>query len=65
MRDDWAVELYAAIARQALRDYERDYHKQGIMDAARWLRLAGLLTEDGQLDTRGITQRRREEEQVA
>jgi hypothetical protein len=52
-RDEWAIELYAAVARQALKDHAVGYHKPGIFSAGKWLRLAGLLTDDG-IDTRGM-----------
>jgi hypothetical protein len=53
MRDDWAVELYAAVAKTAVKDYQTgDKHRQGIMDAGKWLRLAGLLGDDGTFDMR-------------
>jgi hypothetical protein len=64
MRDDWALDLLAHIAKQAIRDYRAGYRHQGVMDAATWLKLAGLMLEDGTLDTRGVPQQR-EEEQVA
>jgi hypothetical protein len=53
MRDDWAVELYAGIAKQAVRDYRAGYRHLGIMDAGTWLKLAGLLGEDGTFEQRG------------
>jgi hypothetical protein len=53
MRDDWAVELYAAVAKTAVKDYKTGYRHQGIMDAGKWLRLAGLLGEEGTFDMRG------------
>jgi hypothetical protein len=52
-RDEWAIELYAAVAKQALKDHAAGYHKPGIFSAEKWLRLAGLLTDDG-IDTRGV-----------
>ncbi len=61
--DQRLADLYAAVARQALRDFRDDYHHPKHMDAATWLRLVGLLTDDGELDYRGINQRRRHEEQ--
>ncbi len=40
--------LYAAVVRQAFHDVAHDYHGKG-MDAAAWLRLAGLVDPDGMM----------------
>lgn len=53
MHDDWAVELLGKIAKQAVRDFQTGYHQPGTMRAEKWLRLAGLLRDDGTFDMRG------------
>jgi hypothetical protein len=56
------ADLYVALARQSVKDYESGYTNRRHMEAGEWLMLAGLLTGEGQIDTRGITQRNRSEE---
>lgn len=51
-------QLLADVARQAVKDWRAGYHKQRHMDAAKWLKLAGLLTAEGELDVRGYGARR-------
>jgi len=53
MMDQNVIDLYAAVAKQAIKDYAAGFHREGSMPAARWLKLAGLMTDDGELDTRG------------
>lgn len=55
--DDRLTSLYVAVAKQALKDFKAGYHSQRHMSARRWLQLAGLLTDDGEL-ARGVTERR-------
>jgi len=52
------TDLLAAVAKQAIKDHRTGFHRQSIMPAARWLKLAGLMTESGELDRRGVSQRR-------
>ena len=45
--DQRYADLAAAIARQALTDAARGYTSRRHMDARQWLRLAGLMRDDG------------------
>ncbi len=57
--DQSYTDLLAAVAKQAIKDHAASFHhRKGIMPAAHWLKLAGLMTESGELDRRGVHARR-------
>jgi hypothetical protein len=49
--DQSYTDLLAAVAKQAIKDHAASFHhRKGIMPAAHWLKLAGLMTESGEED---------------
>jgi hypothetical protein len=52
LHEEGMVSLIADCIRQAVEDYEADFHKSGIPDAGAFLLSAGLLDDDGRLDPR-------------
>lgn len=51
--DDWTISIIGAMFRQALADFLNGYTTLHTPDAAAFLRSAGVLRDDGTIDTHG------------